>query len=290
MRIIVCVKQICHIYARTGMDPGQSFVAPEDRIYRINPYDEAAVEAAVRIKELLGEGEISILILGPIICEAELRRCLAMGADHLYQIDMNDKMDPWRKSGLLASAVKKLEADLVFCGKESMDNQNGQVGAFIAHRLGMPFVSSITDCMILKDKSSASVRRRAGRGRREVVECPLPAVFSADLRFDEIPLPAYVDKKRARTLPIQKLVCGEEVVCAKTISARIFPPRPRPKRVTAPDSRLESYDRIQQLLSGSRVEKKGLMLRGSPESQTEGIISFLKEHGFLETEKRREEE
>lgn len=290
MRIVVCVKQICHTYARTGMDPEQNYLAPEDSIYRVNPYDEVAMELALLIKELLGGGEIIILTMGPIIAEAELRRCLAMGADQLYQIDMDGKMDPWSKSVFLARAIKDMEANLILCGKESLDNQSGQIGALMAHHLRMPFVSAITDLTILKNRRSANARRSAGRGVREIIECPLPAVFSVDLGLKEPRLPTYPDKKRAQSLPIQRLSYGEEMAPPKIVSTRIFPPRPRPKKIPAPDSRLEAYDRIQQLLSGSRVEKKGVMLRGNPEQQVEGIISFLQEHGFLESKKAAKEE
>jgi electron transfer flavoprotein beta subunit len=290
MRIIVCVKQICYTYARTGMDPGQNYLAPEDSIYRVNPYDEVAIELALIMKELLGGGKINILTLGPIIAQAELRRCLAMGADHLYQIDMDGKMDAWSKSVFLARAIKAMEADLILCGKESMDNQSGQVGASIAHHLKMPFVSAITDLNIVKDNYSVRARRSAGRGVREVIECPLPAVFSVDLGLKESRLPTYPDKKRAQSLPIQRLSYGEEMAPPKIVSTRIFPPRPRPKKIPAPESRLEAYERIQQLLSGSRVEKKGVMLRWNPEQQVEGIISFLQEHGFLESKRSVKEE
>ena len=117
MKIIVCVKQISHIYARTGMDPEKNYLAPEDDVFRINPYDELAVGMALQTKEFVGEGEIVILTLGPIIAEAELRRCLAVGADHLYQIDMDSSMDPWSKSSFLARAIKDMGADFVLCGK-----------------------------------------------------------------------------------------------------------------------------------------------------------------------------
>ena len=66
MRIIVCIKQICHTYARTGMDPERLFLSPEDRIYRVNPYDEVALEMALCIKDLQGRGEIIILTLGQL--------------------------------------------------------------------------------------------------------------------------------------------------------------------------------------------------------------------------------
>lgn len=283
MKIIVCIKQICHTYARTGMDPEQNFLSPEDKVYRVNPYDEVAMELALCIKESLNGGDIIILTLGSIIAETELRRCLAMGANHLYQIEVDGSMDSWRKSGLLARAIKDMDAGLILCGKESLDNQNGQVGAFIAHHLGIPFVSAIRELTISKDKRSSKVNRSAGRGIREVIECPLPAVFSVDLGLHETRLPAYEHKKQARSHPIQKLSFPEEFIMPKIISAKVFPPRPRSKKVITPDSRLGSYDRIKQLLIGSRVEKKGVILRGSPKSQAEGILSFLKRHGFLKS-------
>ncbi len=285
MKIIVCVKQICQTYARTGMDPDNNFLTPEDKVYRVNPFDEAGLELALRVKELLGESEISLLTLGPIIAEAELRRCLAMGADHLYQIDMNGRMDPWCKSKVLAWAIEAVEADLVLCGDASLDKRNGQVGAFIAYHLGRPFVSALTDITSLIETHSVEVQRSAGRGVREKVQCALPAVFSVGMGDHEPRVPTYEDKKRAGSLPIQKLSVRGDTSVHKVISKRVFPPRPRPKKISAPDSRLDAYERIQQLLAGSRVEKKSMILSGSPESQAEGILSFMIEQGFLKIEK-----
>ena len=285
MRIIVCVKQICHTYARTGMDPDHHFLTPEDKVYRINPYDEAGLEFALRVKELLGGGEISLLTLGPIFAEKELRRCIAMGADRLYQIDMDGSMDPWGKSKILARAIEAVEADLVLCGNASLDTRNGQVGAFIAHHLGRPFVSALTDITNLKEIHSVEVLRSAGRGVREKVQCPLPAVFSVDMGNHEPRIPTYENRKRAGSLPIQKLSVKDDMSVHKWISTRLFPPRPRPKKISAPDSKLDAYERIQQLLAGSRVEKKGTILSGTPESQAKGILAVLIEHGFLKIEK-----
>jgi electron transfer flavoprotein beta subunit len=289
MRVIVCVKQICLTYARTGMDPGQYFLAPEDKLYRVNPYDEAALELALQIKEIQGSGEIILLTLGPIIAEAELRRCLARGADDIYQIDTEGGMDPWDKSRLLARVIGDMGADFILCGKESLDKRNGQVGAFIAQHLGMPFVSVIVN-LTITDNATARAKRSAGRGVREAVECPLPAVFSVDLGLHEPRLVTYEGKRRARSIEIRRLDYREWISAGKTTSMGVLAPRPRPKRIPPPDSRLEAYDRIQQILSGSRVEKQGAILRGDAESQAEGIISFLDEHGFLEFKKVPKEE
>lgn len=290
MKIVVCVKQICHTYARTGMDPERDFLAADDEVFLINPCDEQAVGIALRTKELVGSGKIVLLTLGPLIAETGLRRCMAMGADHLYQIDVTGRMDTWSKSTFLARAIKNMGADLVLCGKESLDSRNGQVGAFVAHHLGMPFVSCIRDISVSADNEYAEVQRSAGRGIREVIECPLPAVLSVDAGAIVPPFPAYEEKKQSQSLPAQRIIFDKDTVFPKSICTKTFPPRPRPKKALTPDSRLDAYDRIEQLLTGSRVEKKGEILRGDPESQVKGIISFLDGHGFLKSKSQSKEE
>ncbi len=285
MRIIVAVKQVRMTYARTGMDPETHFLASEDSVCRINPYDEVAIELALRLKESQGEGDVIILTLGPIIAEEELRRCMAMGADDIYQIQPENRVDdPWQKSRLIAMAAKDLAADLVLCGKESLDRRNGQVGAFIAHNLNFPFVSAVTEISI-KENGPLRVQRSAGRGLREKIECPFPAVLSVDLGTHAPRIPTYEAKRAARIRPVRVLRYPVEIPDAKTVSRNISQPRPRPKRVPTPDSRLTAFDRTDQLLMGSGIEKKGTILRGDTGSQVQGIVAFLKEHGFLKSKK-----
>ncbi|MFZ7110736.1 MAG: electron transfer flavoprotein subunit beta/FixA family protein, partial [Desulfatiglandales bacterium] len=267
MKILVCIKQVCHVYVRTGMDPALHFIAPEDQVYRVNPYDESALGLALKLKAVHGGTEVVLLTLGRLTAERELRRCLALGGDELYRIDVEDGMDPWSKSRLLARAAKDMAAGVVLCGKESLDRQDGQVGAFMAHHLGLPFVSEVTEMTIDRKCRVARAGRHAGRGVREVVECPLPAVFSVGLGSHETRLPTYEDTKLALAAPIKRLDYGEEDAKPHTVTRRVFPPRPRPKDVFAPDGRLEAFDRIKQLLAGSRIEKKGAILSGHPESQ-----------------------
>jgi electron transfer flavoprotein beta subunit len=233
----------------------------------------------LRLKESLGEGEVTLLTLGPIIAESELRRCLGMGADRLVQIETDQGLDPWRKSFFLARAIKEIGASLILCGKESLDRQSGQVGAYVAHRLGLPFVSAVVSATINPGTGTVEAERRAGRGVRELIGCSLPAVLSVDMGL-EVRLPKFEDKQRGLSAPVEKRVYPEEGDPARTLVRAIFPPRPRPKNVFTPDSRLDAFERIQQLLMGSRVEKKGNMFTGSVDSQVDGIVSFLKEHGF----------
>ncbi len=291
MKIIVCAKQIRHTYARTGTSPESQYIRPEDGVYRVNPHDEAALELALRLKDEYENTTVVLLTLGPMIAEDEIRRCLATGADDLYQINVNghpphledplDQPDPWVKSDLMTRAVKDLEGDLVLCGKVSLDRGSGQVGALLAHRLDLPFVSAIIDLSMDNTSGTLQVQRSAGRGVREIIECRLPAVFSVDLGRD-LRLPKFDKRQWAKAYVPRHLDYGADVDAPKIVCAHRFQPRPRPKIVPAPDSRLQAYDRIMQLLSGSKVEKKGEMLSGSPESQVDGIIAFLKANGFLE--------
>jgi electron transfer flavoprotein beta subunit len=283
MRIIVCIKQIQHVFGKTGRDYATNFISHHDEIHCINPLDIAALELALSVKDTKKDAKVILLSLGPIIAESDLRRCLAMGADELCQIESNESIDGWTKSLLLANAVKELKADMVFCGEKSMDSGSGQVGAFMAFHLGAPFISRVTDITVQETDVPVRAERNYGRGKREIVECGLPAIFSA-VSGSKIPrYPSLENKRRLSREPIRKLSVGRQTSPAKVISTRVFPARPRPKQVVPPDSSLPAFERIEQLLRGSNVEKKGEMVKGTPEQQVERILSFLQENDFLET-------
>ena len=291
MNIIVCTKPIRHTYARTGNDPDARYIAPEDSIYRVNPCDESALELALRVKDTLPGTTVTLLTLGPMIAETQLRRCLAAGADHLCRIRINEQdlsedplnqPDPWVKSDFLARAVKDRKGDLILCGKESLDRQSGQVGTFLAHRLTLPFVSAITELSVDPARGKIQVQRSAGRGVREIIECALPAVFSVDAGL-ELRLPTVPERRRAQAYPVVELTYDAPMASPRLVRETLFSPKPRTKVVPAPDSRLDAYDRILQLLIGSKVEKKGELLTGSVDVRVEGIVSFLRERGFLES-------
>lgn len=294
MHIIVCAKQIRHTYARTGTSPDTQYIEGRDGVYRVNPHDEAALELALRLKDKDKGITVSLLTLGPMIAGNELRRCLATGADNLYQINGDgqhapeqepfDQPDPWEKSDRLAQAVQSIEGDLILCGKESLDKGNGQVGALLAHRLDRPFVSAITNLTMEASDGQVRVQRSAGRGVREIIACRLPAVFSVDLGID-LRLPEFHRRQWAEAYPPRQVDSAGDSTPPRVVCTHRFQPRPRPKLIAAPDSRQHAYYRIMQLLTGSTVEKKGEMLTGSPESQVEGILAFLKTNGFLESER-----
>jgi electron transfer flavoprotein beta subunit len=283
MRIIVCVKQIHHVFGKTGRDYATNFISHHDEIRCINPLDIAALELALGVKDTQEETKVILLSLGPVIAEADLRRCLAMGADELCQIDNNESVDGWTKSLLVADAARELKADLVFCGEKSMDSGSGQIGPFMAYHLGVPFISRVTDITLQESGLPIRAERNCGRGKREIVECGLPAVFSAVLGPKIPRYPSLENKRLLSREPIRKLSVRQQTSPAKVISSRVFSARPRPKQVVPPDSSLPASERIEQLLRGSSVEKKGEMVKGTPEQQVERMLSFLQENDFLKS-------
>ncbi len=286
MRIIVCIKQIHHVFGRTGRDDTTNFITDNDGVSCINPYDIAALELALGVKDHHGDAEVILLTLGEIIAESDLRRCFAMGADILCQIDASDVMDGWTKSLLLADGIKNLKADLVFCGEKSMDSGSGQIGPFMAAHQGVPFVSRVTDITVSEPGLQIRAERNCGGGKREVVECDMPAIFSATLGPRVARYPSLDNKRRASQETIRVLSSSLQTTTPKVISTRVFPARPRPKHVVPPDSNFPADQRIEQLLRGSSIEKKGEMVKGTPLQQAERMLSFLQEKDFLKSEEQ----
>ncbi len=290
MKIVVCVKQIHHIYARTGMDPATNFISEEDKINIVNPYDELAVEEAIRVKESLGNGQVILVTLGDLIAEKALKRCLAMGADKLIQINdpSFDQLDARGSSIVIARALERLEPDLVFCGKEALDQNGGQVSAYVAELLDLPYVSCVVKLELISQEKKAKIHRALGKGDKEVVECQLPALLSVEKGLNE---PRYPTVRNLLLALNQKLECWDREFLHLSLNdfqpmtevAEVFYPKPRPKRVTAPDNSLDGYERTLQLLSVRGREKKGHITEGFPEVMASEIIQFLINHGIIET-------
>lgn len=287
MKIVVFIKQIAQIYARTGREADRHFITNHDRIYRINPYDEAAMQLAAAIKKKHDKVRITAVIFGALIAEAELYRCLALGADEVLRIrDASDRQgqespDAGQKSKIFANAIAELNADVILCGKKSLDTGSGQVGAFMAHHLDCGFVSAVTQLSIDPSARTAQAQRKCGRGVKEIIECRLPAVFSVGRLDRAVDLPAWEDKQNAKAMTFKEVAADVGQTRARLKSQKIFAPRPRPKAVSPLNTKVSSHDRILQLLSPGRIKKKGELKKGTPDELADILFLFLKDNGFL---------
>jgi electron transfer flavoprotein beta subunit len=202
MKLIVLMKQVPDTETKVQVKPGETAISTDGVTYVINPYDEYAIEEALKIKEAKGEGEVTLLSLGWDKAAEALRTGLAMGADKA--VHLNDAAfldgDAHSIAVALAKAAQKMEYDVILCGKQAIDNDNHQVGVRVAELLGVAHVGVVTK---LELEDGKAVAHREIEGGSEVVEVPLPAVITCQKGLNE---PRYASLKgimKAKKKPLE---------------------------------------------------------------------------------------
>src|SRR5262245_16860412 len=177
MKIVVCVKFVPDTAIKVRISPDKRRVELGDVTFVVNPYDEFAVEEALKLKEKLG-GDVVVVSAGAERAQAGLRTCLAMGADSaiLVKDDTLESADSFTIGQVLARVCRDLAPDLILFGKHAIGVDNGQVAAVVAEELDLPQVSVV----IKLDVEGKTFRaEREIEGAREVFTGALPAVITA---------------------------------------------------------------------------------------------------------------
>jgi electron transfer flavoprotein beta subunit len=288
MKIIVCLKEVVDPALNIDFGLTHRVVFREGLPLKLNPSDAAALSLALDMKNALKDTEIALISIGPERVESHLRDGLALGADRAVRIwdEGFGELSPYRKARLLTGAVKRLGADLVLTGSRSLDTSSGQVGGLMAARLDWPGVSDVVNLELNGKSSSIIVTKDIGRGEREKIDCPLPAVITVkgDGRLPYASLDSLIESKYAvikRLSPADLPVTEAEFVNEPARVTDLVFPHPSPRRVPPLDSSLPAFDRILQLLAGGIARRKGLVLRGGAEELSEQLFELLKEAGVL---------
>jgi electron transfer flavoprotein beta subunit len=206
----------------------------------VSPYDEFAVEEALRIKEKRGQVEVVAVSLGPDRVKEALRSCLAMGADRA--IHLNDpawaEADTLTAARVLAAVLKQESPEVVLAGRQAIDDDMGAVPAQVAELLGWPCVSWIMEETIADDGKTIRVSRQI-EGGMEVFDVPLPAVLSAQKGLNEPRYPTLkgimgAKKKEIRDVKAADLGIAAEPVQLSVTTLEALPPRP-PGRIIPGD-------------------------------------------------------
>lgn len=180
---VVCIKQVPDTETRVKVAADGRTLDPAGVTMVLNPYDEFAVEAALRVKEQLAAGEVVVVSLGAAGVQTTLRNALAMGADRAIHLKTDVAApDALAVAKALAEAVKGLDAGIVWLGKQAADDDGAQVGPMLATLLGRPCVTVVAKFELAG--TTAKVEREI-EGGREQVEVPLPAVFTTDKGLNE---------------------------------------------------------------------------------------------------------
>lgn len=201
-KIIVCLKRVVDYNVRIRVKPDGSGVVTEGLKMSINPFDEIALEEALRIREQGKAGEVILVSIGPDDAQQQLRTGLAMGADRAILVQSAAELEPLAAARVLQRIIEREEPGLVLLGKQAIDddcNQTGQMLAALWNRPQATFASRLE-----LNGDVATVTREVDSGL-EVLEVDLPAVVTTDLRLNE---PRYVklpDIMKAKKKPIEVL-------------------------------------------------------------------------------------
>ncbi|PFP29230.1 electron transfer flavoprotein subunit beta [Bacillus sp. AFS073361] len=211
MNIVVILKQTFDTEEKIIIENGE--VVNDNAQLIINPYDEYAVEEAVKLKDLHG-GEVTVITLGRSEAESALRTALAMGADNAVLIENEDdlSLDEQGVAKILAAAIKERDFDIILGGNMSVDNGASQVGPRIAEELGIAHVATITK---LEIKDSFVKVERDVEGDLEIIESALPILVTAqqglnEPRYPSLPGIMKAKKKTLERLDIEDLDISED--------------------------------------------------------------------------------
>jgi electron transfer flavoprotein beta subunit len=236
MKILVMIKQVPDTATQVKVAADSKAIDTAGITWIVSPYDEFAVEEALRIKEKRGQGEVVAVSLGPDRVKESLRSCLAMGADRaIHLVDPAwDGADTLLTARALAAVIKQESPALALFGRQAIDDDMGSVGAQVAELLGWPCASWIMEEAV--DEAGKSIRvGRQVEGGLEVFNLPLPAVVSAQKGLNEPRYPTLkgimgAKKKEVRDVKAADLGLSGEASALIVRKLEALPPRP-PGRV-----------------------------------------------------------
>jgi electron transfer flavoprotein beta subunit len=251
MKIVVCVKQVPDTEARIKIGADGRSIGEADLNWVVSPYDEFAIEEALKIKEAKG-GEVVLVSVGPDRAQAALRNGLAMGADSAVHLKdpLFDALDASGTAWALAAAIKPMAADLILAGQQGVGTDNAQVPGILAEILDLPQVTMAVKIEIADGK--ATVKREI-EGAAETWETTLPAVISAQKGLNE---PRYASLKgimAAKKKPIQAMDAAAAGLKAEDL---------------APKTRVVSME-----LPAARSAVR--MIEGDPDTQVKELLRVL---------------
>ena len=206
MKILVPVKRVIDYNVKVRVKPDQSGVELANVKMAMNPFDEIAVEQALRIKEAGQAEEVVLVSVGPQQSQETIRTGLAMGADRGIHIEAGQDVEPLAVAKLLNAVVGKENPSLVLCGKQAIDDDSNQTAQMLSALLGWSQATFASGVELAGDK--ANIIREVDGGL-EHIEVSMPAVISVDLRLNEPRYASLPNIMKAKKKPIDSLSVDE---------------------------------------------------------------------------------
>jgi electron transfer flavoprotein beta subunit len=247
-RIMVCMKRVVDYNVRIRVKPDGTGVVLDGVKMSLNPFDEIALEEALRIKERGEAGEVLAVSVGPEETQQQLRTALAMGADRAVLVKHDGPVGPLDAARAFLALIQKESPEIVILGKQAIDDDNGQTAQMLAALWDRPQTTFASKVEI---KGQVLLVTREVDAGLETLEVDLPAVISTDLRLNE---PRYVKlpdimKAKKKPLDLTDLAALGVSPSAQLKVVRFDPPKPRAKGVMVKD--------VAELVA--ELKKKGLL-------------------------------
>jgi electron transfer flavoprotein beta subunit len=226
MRILVCVKQVPDMGTRFKPNGAGDWYSETDLVFRMNDYDENAVEQGVQLKEQLGgQPEVTVLSVGPARVTEVIRKALAMGCDRGVHVQDGAaaQRDPWQVASIIAKHARGKGFDLVLTGMQSQDRGSAQVGVLVAEMLGYACATTLVGFSY--DGSAVTAKRELEGGSRGIVRLALPAVLTCQLGLNVPRYPTLPNIMKAKKKPIDVVPVGDLLDAEpRATTARFFEP------------------------------------------------------------------
>jgi electron transfer flavoprotein beta subunit len=202
MKVLVAVKRVIDFNVKVRVKADRSGVETANVKMSMNPFDEIAVEEAIRLKEKGAVAEIVVVSMGPASCQETIRTALAMGADRGIHVQTDAELQPLAVAKLLKAIVDKETPELVILGKQAIDDDCNQTGQMLAALLGWPQATFASKLALADGKASVT---REVDGGLETIEIKLPAIVTTDLRLNEPRYASLPNIMKAKKKPIEPL-------------------------------------------------------------------------------------
>jgi electron transfer flavoprotein beta subunit len=211
MKILVCIKQVPDMESKFKVAASGKWYDTADLAWRMNEYDEYAVEQAVQVKEQVGDADLTVLCIGGDQVKETMKKALAMGCDRGVHIadDKAAEKEPFEIAGIIAEFARDKQFDLIFTGMQSQDRGSAQVGVLVAEMLGIPSISTIVQFTYANGR--IETKRELEGGVKAVVKAPVPALVTCQLglntpRYPTLPNIMKAKKKELLSLPVADLL------------------------------------------------------------------------------------
>jgi electron transfer flavoprotein beta subunit len=247
-KILVCLKRVIDYNVRVRVKPDSSGVITDGVKMSINPFDEIALEEALRIKERGGATEVVVASIGPTDTQQQLRTGLAMGAQRAILVQSDGPVEPLTAAKTFLKLIEKENPQLVILGKQGIDDDNGQTGQMLAALWNRPQATFASKIEL--DGGKAKVTREVDAGL-ETLEVDLPVVVTTDLRLNEPRFIKLPEIMKARQKPLQTMTFADLGVTPVNVFKNV--------KFEAPAGR-----------------QKGIMVKDVPE-----LVAALKQKGVL---------